>query len=452
MTIEATLPAIADAASAEARYPDRARSDAGISRASGFVIGSPTGETGGQAEVVTAAHAVLGSTEIFVIVDGRRRLRAELVGLDSRADVALLRLTPESAASDSGAAVASEKRLVPAAVGSASRLCIGQRVVAVGSPYGLGQSSSAGIVSAWPRQPPGAQGVSLIQTDVALNEGSSGGPLFDEHGAVVGMNTMIFSGTGTFTGVSFAVPIDTILRSVAALRLQGHVVRGSIGATTQPLTWPLAEVFGRGDLRGALVLRVSPGGPADRAGLQSADIVLGIDGVALMDYAEIQERVASAQPGSELDLRVWRRHAPVRLHAIVDSVAQDRPQRSAGTTAAGSSAASIRAEIPALPVPRLGLDLDDRPGVQVLSGIKPGLYVRAATGPSRSAGLRYGDEVLGINDVRVESIAQFDAALAQFVASHSIALLVRRGTATNFVSISTVPAARAAAGSAGLPD
>ncbi|MDR6855764.1 S1-C subfamily serine protease [Variovorax guangxiensis] len=225
---------------------------------------------------------MFGAQELSVLLGGQRRLAAEVVGLDRRTDVAVLKITATN--------------LPVAAICSSARLCAGEWVAALGSPFGFEQSVTAGMVSANPRFLPGGSGVPLIQTDVALNPGNSGGPLFNERGEVVGLNSMAYSTSGGYMGVSFSLPIDTAMRIASELRAIGRVTRGQSGARTQALTPDLAPAFGLDAALGALIVRVDAGGPAATAGLRSGDVVLGVDGVAAMAYSEIQER--------------WRLHVP----------------------------------------------------------------------------------------------------------------------------------------------
>lgn len=373
------------------------RSRAGFERASasGFVVGA-------DGYVLTSAHVVSGAQEISVLVGERRRLAAEVVGLDRRTDVALLKIAATN--------------LPVAAIGSSARLCAGEWVAALGAPFGFEQSVTAGMVSANPRFLPGGSGVPLIQTDVALNPGNSGGPLFNDRGEVVGVNSMAYSAGGGYSGVSFALPIDTAMRVAAELRSTGRVTRGQIGARTQALTSDLAPAFGLDAPLGALIVRVDAGGPAARAGLRSGDIVLGVDGSTATAYAEIQNRVAAARPGSSLTLNVWRRKAPLVVKLTVVESAPDLPQRVA---ALGGRDV------------RLGLDLVERSARQG----EPALYVRSASGAAQRAGLRFGDVVLAVNDVGVAGIADLDRALEAIRPGETVALLIRRGSITSFVAV-----------------
>ncbi|MEP6721507.1 MAG: trypsin-like peptidase domain-containing protein, partial [Variovorax sp.] len=292
----------------EMRMPARSRLGANHSSASGIVLSN-------DGYILTSAHAVVGAQETMVIVQGQRRLPAEIVGLDRRTDVAVLKVAASN--------------LPAAAVDSSARLCPGEWVAALGAPFGFELSVTAGVVSANPRFLPAGNGVPLIQTDVALNPGNSGGPLFNERGEVVGMNSMIYSVSGGYQGVSFSLPIDTAVRIATELRSNGRVTRGQIGARTQALTSDLAPAFGLDRPLGALIVHVDPAGSAEGAGLRSGDVVLAVNGSTALAYAEIQERVAATAPGSSLTLGVWRHKAPLTVTVAVKESQPDFPQRAA---------------------------------------------------------------------------------------------------------------------------
>ncbi|RZL96211.1 MAG: PDZ domain-containing protein [Variovorax sp.] len=382
----------------EMRVPARSRLGSDRSSASGFVISN-------DGYILTSAHAVLGVQETSVIIEGQRRLPADIVGLDRRTDVAVLKIAASN--------------LPAAAVGSSARLCPGEWVAALGAPFGFELSVTAGVVSANPRFLPGGSGVPLIQTDVALNPGNSGGPLFNERGEVVGMNSMIYSVSGGYQGVSFSSPIDAAMRIASELRSTGRVTRGQIGARTQALTSDLAPAFGLDGPLGALIVRVDSGGPAENAGLRSGDVVLAVNGGTAMAYAEIQERVAATRPGSSLALNIWRHRVPLTVTVAVAESQPDLPLRAASLS--GSEV-------------RLGLGLVERTARQGGGLLEPGLYVKSVSGSAQRAGLRLGDMVLAVNDVGVAGIAELDAALAS-AGQDTVALLVRRGTATSFVAV-----------------
>ena len=376
--------------------------------ASGFIIG-------GDGYILTSAHAVTGARAISILTADQRRFDAEVVGVDRLSDVALLKVAA------SGLPVVVPRR--------DSELCPGERVAAMGAPFGFERSVTAGVVSANPRYMPGGSGVPLIQSDVALNPGNSGGPLFDERGEVVGMNSMIYSPGGGYFGMSFSLPIDTAMRVADELRATRHVRRGHIGARTQPLTAELAPAFGLASTQGALIVRVDPDSPAAEAGLRSGDVVLAVGGDTAMSYADIQNRVAAARTGSRIALKIWRHKAPLTVQVGVLENPPDDPPRPAGRTLAQET--------------RFGLELAERKGVLGISLPSPGLYVQSVSGSAQLAGLRYGDMLIAVNDVEVASLADFDAAIRSVTQSDTVALLVMRGSARSYVPILPRSAARA---------
>jgi len=398
----------------EMRVPAPSRLGADRASASGFVVSD-------DGYILTSAHAVLGAHETSVLVAGQRRFQADIVGLDRRTDVAVLKIAASN--------------LPVATVGSSARLCPGEWVAALGAPFGFEHSVTGGVVSANPRFLPGGSGVPLIQTDVALNPGNSGGPLLNGRGEVVGMNSMIYSTSSGYLGMSFTVPIDVAMRIAAELRSTGRVTRGQIGARTQALTSDLAPAFGLNSFLGALIVRVDAGGPAASAGLRSGDVVLAVNGNTAMAYAEIQERVSAARPGSSLALSIWRHKAPLAVKVAVAESPPDLPQRVTAPNAR---------EL------RLGLDLVERTAKQVGGLLEPGLYVKSTSGSAQRAGLRLGDAVLAVNDIGVDRITDLDAALESLRQGETVALLIRRGPVTTFVPVtppmslsrSTLPAVR----------
>jgi serine protease Do len=371
------------------------------SSASGFVIRQ-------DGYILTSAHAAAGAQELTVSWSDGKRLPAQIVGFDRRTDVALLKVAAT--------------RLPEALIAADRLLCPGEWVAALGSPMGFDHSLAAGVVSANPRYLPRGSGVALIQTDVALNRGSSGGPLFNARGEVVGMNSMIYSNSGEYVGLSFSLPIDEAMRVVAELLSAGHVTRGQLGAGVQALTPELAQAFGLDQAAGALVIRVDAGADAPATGLRSGDVILSIGaGAAAMSYPEIQQRVAMARPGTALVLTVWRARAIVRLTVPVTAAAIDLPKRQAARDAE--------------PEERLGLRLVERKADPLHARLLPGLYVQSTTGSSRRAGIEFGDAIIGVNQTAVTSLAEFDAALRAAGPAPAIALLIRRGSAMSFVPV-----------------
>ncbi|HET9206104.1 MAG TPA: trypsin-like peptidase domain-containing protein [Burkholderiaceae bacterium] len=370
--------------------------------ASGFLIGS-------DGQIVTNAHVVADTASVTVRLRDGRQFRGRVLGLDKRTDVAVLKIEASG--------------LHAAAIGNSADLVAGEWVFAVGSPLGLEGSVTAGIVSAPRRTLPGSGGVPLIQTDVAVNPGSSGGPLFNQRGEVVGMNTLIYSANGGFMGISLAVPIDVAIAIANELRLNGRVRRGELGAMIQELTPELAQSFGRADARGALVTRVVWRSAAERAGLRSGDILLGIDDRIDLTYLELQQLVAGTRAGTRLSLNVWRGNALQQVTVV---------------------AREAKADLPAEPVdadrrvPRLGLQLvevsEQRSRALRIEG---GLQVVRARGAAARGGVVPYDIVVAIGAQPVRTLGELDLALSTQVATGKpVALLVLRDGRFRYLPVS----------------
>jgi serine protease Do len=372
--------------------------------ASGFIV-----DADGWA--LTNAHAVVGSRRLRVRLADGRELSARIAGYDLRTDVALLRVDGVN--------------LPAARIGDARVLAVGDWVFSIGAPFGLDRSVTAGIVSAHPRFLPGGGGVPMIQTDVAINPGSSGSPLFNLQGEVVGINSMMLSASGGYEGVSLALPIELAMQVATELRDHGHVRRSHLGAQVQEVTSELARSFSLERPMGALVLAVKRGGPADRAGLHTGDIVLGVTGAGDRSYEALQQAVASAPPGIAMRLDVWRRGQPLAV-ALEPELLPDPVE------------ARVLPLADARPDPRLGLAIEaltstQRAALRVQGG---GIAVRSAQGAAREAGVRSGDVILAVNDVTVADVDGFDRALAAAVTSRrAVAFLIQRGSALGYLAV-----------------
>jgi serine protease Do len=379
-------------------WPRRAEHEREL--ASGIVIGS-------DGEILTNAHAVADAERLIVRLADGRQFAGKVVGIDRTTDVALLKIDARG--------------LPAAAIGSSASLVAGEWVVAIGSPFGLDNSATAGIVSAARRFLPGSV-VPLIQTDVAINPGNSGGPLFNLRGEVVGINSMVFSHTGGYMGVSFSVPIDLAIRIADDLRSFGRVTRGQLGAKIQEVTPDLARSFGLAAARGALVLRVVRDSPAERSGLRSGDVVLGIEGHGDASYVQLQQDVAAAHPGQTLALNVWRRGAVQRIVLTVGEAPADLPARA-------EAAHGLRDE-------RLGLSLGELPAARRdRLGVDGGVSVLEAHGAASLGGIQADDLIVAIGDRPVRSLAAFDAALAAAPADRPVALLVLRAGTLAYLAV-----------------
>ena len=357
--------------------------------------------------IVTSAHAIADAAETWVNGPSARELAAQVLGADERLDDAVLRIDGERFAPVRWSPVAAQA---------------GQWVGALGSPFGFERSVTAGVVSAYPRELAGGDGVPLIQTDAALNPGNSGGPLFDLCGRVVGMNSLIFSPHGTYMGMSFSVPADRVAR-VAASILQGGGMR-SAGAHAQTLTPGLQRALGVSRAGGALVIDLEAGSAAARSGLRSGDVVQAIDDVPLDDADTLLHALAEPAQGA-LRLDVWR----------------FGQQRTVQVARSGAAAPAEAAPLgPAWAPQRLGLLLAP-PVAEVATGQAPGVRVAGVSGDGLLAGVEEGDRILKVNDARVRDVAAFEAAVRDARTRHAaeVALLLEREGVRLYVAVPLRP-------------
>jgi serine protease Do len=367
---------------------------------SGFIISK-------DGYILTNAHVVGETEEIMVRLTTKREYKAKLIGSDLRTDVALIKID----ATD----------LPVLRVGDPNKLEVGEWVAAIGAPFGFENSVTAGIVSAKGRTLPEETYVPFIQTDVALNPGNSGGPLFNMQGEVIGINSQIYSQTGGYMGLSFAIPIDIAMEIVKQLQASGKVVRGRIGVQAQELTTDLAASFGLKEVQGALVAAVEKGGPADKAGMVPGDVILRFDGKPVNTASDLARLVGATKPGSTVAADLWRKGAAASVRV---TVAELRPERLPPQS-------SVQPDTP----DRVGLVLRQMTLQQRSStGIEHGLVVVTAAGPAQQAGIRGGDVVLAVNEVLVKDQAEVDAQIAKS-AGDSLALLIRRGAETLYVPL-----------------
>lgn len=375
--------------------------------ASGVVIDS-------NGLILTSAHVVTRIDEAQVQLDDGRRFAARVVGVDRRTDVGLLKI---------------DATALPAAViGDSSTVAAGDWVAAISSPFGFHGSVTAGVVSAVGRLMGSAGEIPFIQTDVAINPGSSGSPLFNSRGEVVGINSMIYSGSGGYMGLSFAVPINLAMRVAKQLRDHGVVRRAWLGAQFQEVTPALAQSFGLPSPGGALVVRIEADSPAQAAGLAPGDAVLAFDGQALVHFADLPQEISHREPGSRMHLEVWRRGARHMLQVAL----REQPALPGSTLAAA--------------VPEwndgLGLSLGDlSPAQRLPLNLDSGLIVREAAGLARSEGLRAGDIVVALNTVKLYRVDDFRQGVARVLPGTTVALLVMRDRRLAYVAI-RLPAAR----------
>ena len=374
---------------------------------SGFMI-TPDGY------LLTNHHVVEGADEIYVTLTDKRELKGKLIGSDRRTDVAVVKVE--------GMNLPSLK------IGDPHRLRVGEWVVAIGSPFGLDNTVTAGIVSAKGRDT--GDYLPFIQTDVAVNPGNSGGPLLNMRGEVVGINSQIYSRTGGFMGISFAIPIDEAMRVADQIRATGRVTRGRIGVGIAEVTKDVAEPLGLQRAAGALVRNVEAGGPADRGGIEVGDIILKFDGRNIERSTDLPRLVGNTRPGSRVPVTVWRKGA---TRDLTVTVAEMQPEQ---TARSGNGGRAQPAPGPAAASNALGLVVADIPEDRRNAlRIKGGVLVEAADGVAARAGLRPGDVILSLNNQDVTGAKQFNEAVAKLDRSKTHIMLVRRGESAQFVPI-----------------
>jgi serine protease Do len=387
----------------------------GESMGSGFII-SPDGY------VLTNHHVVDGADEVKVKLSDGREFTAKVVGSDEQSDVALLKIPATG--------------LPALRIGDSNALKPGQWAIAIGSPFGLDHSVTAGIVSAVGRSNPyaGQQYVPFIQTDVAINQGNSGGPLLNVRGEVIGINSQIFSASGGYMGVSFAIPIDLAMGAVKQLKATGKVSRGMIGVTLQPIDAESAKGLGLPDTRGALINDVTPGSAGEKAGLRIGDVVRSIDGTQIRQSSDLPPIIGAMPPGTKTTLGILRDGKPKEVRVTLEELDPSLlPGASQQPMPRGPQG---RAETSANPLGLVGQDLDADDRRQ--AGLKPGEGVGIARIDglaAREAGLQPGDIVLRVGSEAVASVSGLDRALAGVKPGQTVMLLVRRGNSTRFFAV-----------------
>ena len=360
--------------------------------------------------IMTNAHVVDGADEVIVTLTDKRELKARIVGADTRTDVAVVKIDGTG--------------LPFVRIGDVNRLKVGEWVMAIGSPFGLDNTVTAGIVSA--KQRDTGDYLNFIQTDVAINPGNSGGPLLNLRGEVVGINSQIYSRSGGFMGISFAIPIDDAMRVADQLRTNGRVVRGRIGVQIQPVTKDVAEAIGLGKPAGALVRSVEKDGPAEKGGVEAGDIITRVDGKAVERSGDLPRIIGGIKPGSRATLTVFRRGATRDLSVTVVEFEDDRPQRRAQAEPNSGSAAKTA----------LGLTVSDLSEAQKRElRVRGGVRVDAVEGAAARAGLREGDVVLSVDNTEVTDSKQFAGIAAKVEKSRAVSVLVRRGEWVNYLVI-----------------
>jgi len=362
--------------------------------------------------IMTNAHVVDGADEVLVTLTDKREFKAKIIGADKRSDVALVKIEATG--------------LSPVKVGDVSRLRVGEWVMAIGSPFGFENTVTAGIVSAKQRYTDDADYLPFIQTDVAINPGNSGGPLINMRGEVVGINSQIYSRSGGFMGISFAIPMDEAVRVVEQLRAQGRVSRGRIGVGIGQVSKEVAESLGLPKAQGALVTTVEAGSPADKAGVEAGDIILRFNGKAIEKAVDLPRIVGEIKPGSKATLSVWRKGASKDLTVTVGEVEADKVA-SKSSAGEGKSKASAQG---------FGLTVAELSEVQKKElKVKGGVRIEAAVEAAARAGLREGDVILAAANTDIASIKDLEAVLAKQDKSKPLNVLYRRGEWTQFAVI-----------------
>ena len=370
---------------------------------SGFIISA-------DGYVMTNHHVVEGADEILVTLPDKREFKGHLVGSDQRSDVALVKID--------GSALPSSK------IGDPVKLKVGEWVIAIGSPFGLQNTVTAGIVSAKGRET--GELLPFIQTDAAVNPGNSGGPLINMHGEVVGINSQIFTTSGAYAGISFAIPIDEAMRISDQLRTQGKVVRGKIGVLIGEVSREVAEAIGLQKPAGALVSSVEGDGPADKAGVKPGDVIIKYDGRAVESSSDLRRMVASTHPGSKVSATVWRNGAARDLQVTVGEMQSDQPRLAKSEQGRGAGPTADA----------LGLIVSDISADQQKElKIKGGVQVDSVDGPAALEGIRQGDLIVSLNNVEVSGAKQFGEMVAKLDLSKAAALLVRTGETSRYVIV-----------------
>ncbi|MFO1285567.1 MAG: Do family serine endopeptidase [Rubrivivax sp.] len=372
---------------------------------SGFVLSS-------DGFIMTNAHVVEGADEVIVTFTDKRELKAKIVGSDRRTDVAVVKVEATG--------------LTAVRVGDVNKVRVGEWVMAIGSPFGLDNTVTAGIVSA--KQRDTGDYLPFIQTDVAINPGNSGGPLLNLRGEVIGINSQIYSRSGGFMGISFAIPIDEAMRVAEQLRANGRVIRGRIGVQIAPVTREVAESIGLGAPRGAMVQSVEKDGPADRGGVEAGDIILRVDGRTVEKSGDLPRIIGGTKPGAKSTLQVFRRGNTRDVAVTVAEFEPDRTARRASGSEPGSAPQAAKSA--------LGLSVSDLSDSQKRDlRVRGGVRVDAVESAAARAGLREGDIILSVDNTEVTDAKHFTAIASKVERSRAVSVLVRRGEWVNYLVI-----------------
>jgi len=373
---------------------------------SGFIISA-------DGYVMTNAHVVDGADEVYVMLTDKREFKAKIIGADKRTDVALVKIEGGN--------------LPRLTLGDSNKVRAGEWVIAIGSPFGLENTVTAGIVSAKARDT--GDYLPLIQTDVAVNPGNSGGPLINMRGEVIGINSQIYSRSGGYMGISFAIPIDEAIRVSEQLKSSGKVTRGRIGVQIGDVTKDVAESLGLSKAQGALVSRVEAGGPAEKGGVEAGDIILKFNGVVIEKASDLPRMVGSTKPGARSTLTIWRKGAQRDLILTITEMESEKVSKKDDKKSKSDQANNV-----------LGLgviDLSDAQKKEIK--IDGGVLVDSAEGAALRAGVRAGDVILRVNNTDVRDVKQFNVAVSKLDQKKTSVLLVRRGESSQFVPVKPAP-------------
>ena len=365
--------------------------------------------------VMTNAHVVEGADEVIVTLPDKREFKAKIIGADKRSDVAVVKI---------------ETTGLPAVkIGDINRLKVGEWVIAIGSPFGLENTVTAGIVSA--KQRDTGDYLPFIQTDVAINPGNSGGPLINMRGEVVGINSQIYSRSGGFQGISFAIPIDEAARVADQLRSSGKVTRGRIGVQIEQVSKEVAESIGLGKAQGALVRGVESGAPAEKAGIEAGDIITKFDGKIIEKSSDLPRMVGNVKPGTKAMVTVFRRGTSKEFSVVIAEIEAEKPARKASAPESKPPVAG--------PAQSLGLVVSELTDAQKKElKVKGGVKVDSAEGAASRAGLREGDVILAAANTEVITVKEFEAVLAKSDKTKALNVLFRRGEWTQYALIKPV--------------
>lgn len=363
--------------------------------------------------VLTNAHVVDGADEVYVTLTDRREFKAKVLGADARTDVAVLKI-------DGG-------KLPALTMGDSGKIRTGEWVIAIGSPFNLENTVTAGIISAKSRDT--GEYLPFIQSDVAVNPGNSGGPLINMRGEVIGINSQIATLSGGYNGISFAVPIDEAMRVAEQLKKSGKVTRGRIGVQIGEVGKEVAESLGLKSAQGAEVSLVEPGSPADKAGIRAGDIILKFNGTQINRSSDLPRLVGSAPVNSQANVTIWRKGAQQDVGVTIAELEADKVAR-------GGKGKGVEPKAELAKANALGFKVSDLTAAQKKAlGLDAGVGVDEVEGVAARAGLRQGDVILQLNNIEIKDARQFNAAVAKLDPAKASVVLVRRGDVAQFVSL-----------------